>query len=269
MVARRPPSPARPVPAATPRRDPTDGDGGFSLDGMADFDDLPDAVVGTDDEFVDSLDLPEMKTPRAKRAEARRKSAKSRKPASSGAAAEALRRARGAAVEDGGPSPLPPRRRAKSRTPRPEPEARPAGGVSLNKIVLLSALAIPAVGFVMYRGFVGHQSDRREWRQAFDDLDDLMNGFADAARASDAEWAAWSDRFERVRPEIEYRVERAPRGSAGDAIGRAVTTMENAADLRADGETGPALRTLVRRAADHARKAAADLGLARKTEWAG
>ena len=247
---------------------------GSSTPGADDADDLPDATVGTDDEFVAALDLPEVQSPRARRAAARRKSAADRRAAaSSGAAAALLDRAReeagfGSGEEDEtGTLPAPVRRRKRDRTADATRGA--AAGPNLNTIVLLTALAVPAVGFGLWRAAVGHESTEREWRQAFDELDDLMNEFTQVAAGPDPRWEAWVARFEEARPGIEYLVERAPRGTAGYDLGQAVTTVGNAVEMRSGGQTGPALRFLVDRAADRHVAAAVKLGFDRKMERPG
>ena len=264
MVARR--SVPRTAPAAVSARPPdgpTAADGGFGVDDLADFDDLPDAVVGTDEEFLAAVGV--TAPPRQRPAsEPRRR--KPRPPASAGAAAELLERQREEAGSES--APLPPRRRSKSRANR-DAEAPAAAGASLNKIVLLTVLAVPAVGFAIYRGAVGHQSTDREWRQAFDELDDLMNEFVAVSGGPEVTWTAWVREFEQVRPDLEYLVERAPRETAGYDIGQAVTTLGNAVRMRADGERGPALKFLVNQAADHADSAAVKLGFDRKMERPG
>ena len=268
MVARR--SVPRTAPAAVSARPidgPPEADGGFGVDDLADFDDLPDAVVGTDEEFLAAVGAAAPPTPRPARKGRRRDPRQPRPPASAGAAAEVLERQREEAGY--GSHPLPPRRRSKARADRGAAAPSPDRGSSLNAIVLLTVLAVPAVGFAVFRGAVGHRSTDREWRQAFGELDGLMNEFAAVSGASEVTWSAWAREFEQARPALEHLVERAPRGTAGYEIGQAITTMGNAVRMRAGGERGPALRFLVNQAADHAAAAAVKLGFDRKMERPG
>ena len=270
MASRRPPPRPAAVPgSASPADGPKTAAAEFGVDDLTEFDDLPDAVVQTEEDFLASVGVaaPPPKRPTRK---PRRPAPRPRPPASASAAAELLNRQREEAgyVVDDPSTPLPPRRRSKARATSAAEAPAPAAA-SLNKIVLLTALAVPALGFAVYRVAVGHQSDDREWRQAYDELDDLMHGFVAVSGGSEAAWSAWAREFERTRPDLEYLVERAPRGSAGDDIDRAVTTMENAVRMRTGGETGPALKFLVNEAADHTDAAAVKLGFDRRMERPG
>ena len=263
---RRGPAAAPPAVPAEPEEPADESFADAARDGD---DDLPDAVVGTDDEFVESLDVPEVHSPAARRAERlRKKTARSPRrssgpdagPASSGAAAALVERARG---ELDAP---PPRHLGRKSDGGDAPEAAPA---NLNRIVLLTVLAIPAAGFGMVYAIAGHQSDRGEWRQAFDRLDGMLNEFKSAAVAPDPQWRVWEAEFAEARPDLEYLVERAPIGSAGNEIREAVSNMGTAVNLRRRGADPKSLDIAVDAAVEHGKRAAVLLGMARKMEWAG
>ena len=240
-----------------------------------DEEDLPSAVIGTDDEFLDALDVPE-----AKAGARSRKAATGAPQDASVDAANALldslrvRREEefeeefeGDELEGDGEeladSPLPPARRRKKRRPAAEPEP---SGPSLNQLVLLTILAVPALAFGLHTVFAARQTTESEWRVAFDDLDALMNEFVDAARAPDPQWVAWQRRFEEQKPELRELTEAAPDDSAGGDIDRAVNTLEQAVRARADGATPEFMDSTVERAVRDAQRAAVKLGYTQR-EW--
>ena len=240
-------------------------------DGLPDAggDDLPDAVVGTDDEFIDSLGV--AAAGRARRGPAvdaaPADAASAARAASSGAADDLLTRARrGVGVDDAGGPALPARRRAR-RAGRDDDERAGASAAHLNKLILLTVLTIPLAIFGFVRVTQGHQSDAREWREAFDRLDDVMNEFVEVAHGPEADWARWRDRYRDAEPEIVYLVERAKNGTAGDHIERAVGQINAAVALRERGIAGEALAVPVEEAVKHARTAGGQLGIG-KFEWA-
>ncbi|MFH5804620.1 hypothetical protein [Alienimonas sp. DA493] len=243
-----------------------------------DDDDLPEALVGSDDEFLDALQLPEVKQAPARKKRPRPAPAPAvRKPAaaaSAGAAADLLKAHGVGDAEDCdddfddeplAAGPIPPRRGRKRRPAAPE--AAPAKGVNPNVLVLATVLTIPALALGLHHAFGERQTTRAEWREAFDQLDDLMNEFTDVAHAPEEEWTAWKIKFEIARPALRAKTEAAPDASAGGEIDRAINTLEQAVELRADGASREVLDKTVRRAVGHAQNAAGRLGLT-KFEWA-
>ena len=235
-------------------------------------DDLPDAVVGTDDEFLDSLGV-------AAAGRARRgpcpDAASAARAASSGAADDLLTRARrgeGFCDDDGDGGPALPARRRARRAGRDDDgdnggERAAASAAQLNRLILLTVLTIPLAVFGFVRVTQGHQSDAREWREAFDRLDDVMNEFVEVAHGSETDWVRWRDRYRDAEPEIVYLVERAGNGTAGDHIERAVGQINAAVALRERGIAGEALKVPVEEAVKHAQTAGGKLGIG-KFEWA-
>ncbi|QDT16352.1 hypothetical protein [Alienimonas californiensis] len=241
-------------------------------------DDLPDSLVGTEVEFLDALQLPEVKRrplsktgPRPRPAASRPAASRPAAAASAGAAADLLRE-HGLDEEDDGfddeplaDGPLPPRRGRRRQSTAPQ--AAPAKGVNPNVLVLATVLTIPALVLGLNQAFGERQSTRAEWREAFDDLDDLMNEFVDVAHAPEGEWTAWKVKFETARPALRDKTSAAPDASAGGEIDRAINTLEQAVELRADGASREVLDKTVGRAVGHAREAAGRLGMT-KFEWA-
>ena len=258
---------------------PFDADPDVAADDDArprDEEDLPSAVIGTDDDFLNALDVPEAKTG-ARSRKAATGAARDASVDAANALLDSLRVRREAEFEgdelegdelegddeelaDG---PLPPARRRKKRRPAAEPEP---SGPSLNQLVLLTILAVPALAFGLHTVFAARQTTESEWRVAFDDLDALMNEFVDAARAPDPQWVAWQRRFEEQKPELRALTEAAPDDSAGGDIDRAVNTLEQAVRARADGATPEFMDNTVERAVRDAQRAAVKLGYTQR-EW--
>ncbi|NNJ25223.1 hypothetical protein [Alienimonas chondri] len=247
-------------------------------------DDLPDSLVATNADFLTALDLPEVRAePRRKRSRPRPAPAPAKKAEdakSAGAAAgllDAIRQREEDELEGefeddqfdvGQPlaaGPVPPRRRRKTQSAAATPE--PSSKVNPNVLVLATVLTVPALLFGLNAAFGKHQSTRAEWREAFDQLDDLTNEFVDVAHAPEPQWVAWRAKFDATRPELRYLVEAAPDASAGGEIDRALNTLEQAVELRSDGAPPELMNKTAERAVAHAKNAAGRLGLT-KLEWA-
>ena len=260
-------------------------------------DDLPDAFVGDEEGFFASLDLVEEDAPPTPRRAPRPAPEPAApepaapepaapapprlgRPTSVGAAAALLQTMRDRhaerigsafdASDDGdfetlADGPLPPRGR--KRSTHKLAERGSSGVVAPSRLLLATLLAIPALGLGLHLSFSERQSTRAEWREAFNGLDDLTNGFAAIGDATEPAWADWQKNFEQTRPTLEAMVQGAPESSAGGQVEQALVELDRAAVLRSGGAPPEATKEAFGRSVKHAQGAAARLGLF-KREWA-